>query len=325
MDAAIPQDLENWADVLSRLPIEGVLGAALVVLIGLLLWAFGRRILKAAIVTCGLALGAAIGWFGAAYAEGLPLPPWAIAAAFAVVLGFMAWLSYRPAMALFLAIVLAALCPLLVIAWSSIRGIEAFPQPAHMQDAGSDEVDTSRSLMEEIRELEERARNADNIVQEARDLLKERGRDAMGMNETDADADDDDATAEAAALPPWREQLDVVVSRARTLIRERWEAADPGIRRSILLSVACGAILGLLIGLVAPGFTASLVTATIGSAMLLFGGSVLTASLGGTSAELPWLPRSAIAWASVWLALSVIGIAIQWTFRPRSVDNQRKG
>ena len=79
-----------------------------------------------------------------------------------------------------------------------------------------------------------------------------------------------------------------------------------------------GRLAGVLVGTLAGALRAKVVTA--------FGGSLLWLSCAGVLVaatdlpEGPWLPATPVAWLALWVITAVIGLAIQWTFRPKRAD-----
>lgn len=308
-------------DILRDLPPEWMIVFGALLLAGLLVWVFGNRLLKAAFVLAGMCLGGGIG-FALAVALKLPVPEWMAGVGGSVVLGLFAWLAYRPAMGVCMAILLGLASPAAVIAYAEFRGHHVVTQS---DDAGSGDRAMNgngtpselerRDLVIEMRELLQRMRESRSLSDETRDLLRERWRrhgEELGLDVGEEEEDGE------IALPPWREQFDLLVESIRTEAVARWEAADPGVRRSVVLSAASGAILGLLIGLSLPGIAASLLTAMVGSAAVLFSGwSIITSLHGGVPG---WMPSGPGVWVIVWVAMSVAGLALQWTIRREPAD-----
>jgi len=309
-------------DILRDLPPEWLVVAGALLLAGLILWVFGRRLLKSAFVLAGSCLGAGIG-FALAVALKVPAPEWMIAVGGAVVLGLFAWLAYRPAMGVCMAILLGLASPAAVIGWAEYRGHHVVTEPPATSDqpSGADAEGAAserRDLVVEMRELLRRMRESRDLSNETRDLLREQWQargEELGLDVREAGEEDEEV---AMSIPPWREQFELLVESIRTEASARWQAANPGVRRSVVLSASSGAILGLLIGLSLPGIAASILTAWVGSGVALFSAWSVATSLQGESPG--WMPSSPGVWFIVWAAMSVAGIVLQWTIRSKPAD-----
>ncbi|MCH6551597.1 MAG: hypothetical protein IH804_06245, partial [Planctomycetes bacterium] len=101
--------------------------------------------------------------------------------------------------------------------------------------------------------------------------------------------------------------------------RRAWGEAPQKLAAGLIGSSLVGALSGLIVGVVAPTFSAALVTALIGSAVGLrcAGALVTMLSLPGGSL----VPRTVPGWLLVWIVASVIGLGIQWMYRAKPADN----
>ena len=90
------------------------------------------------------------------------------------------------------------------------------------------------------------------------------------------------------------------------------------VRRRLLAAVLVAAALGFVLGTLASSFSASLVTAFGGGLALLVGFWAGVCKLG--FADAAWLPDGPRAWLTSWVLLTIIGLLIQWTGRPRRAD-----
>jgi hypothetical protein len=320
-------------EILRDLPPEWLIVFGALLLAGLLLWVFGKRLLKPAFVLAGMCIGGGIG-FAVAVALEVPVAEWIVALGGAALLGIFTWLAYRPAMGVCMAIIVGLASPAAVIGWAEFKGhhVISSDDGAAIADAADENGEPSeRDLIIEMRELLRRMRESENLSNEARDMLHERWQargEELGLFESEDGSPHSDSLPEGEGgtgvmLPPWREQFDLLVESIRAEFKARWEAADPGVRRSVVLSAASGAILGLLIGLSLPGVAASILTAMVGAGVALFSfWSIATSLQGGPP---PWLPRTAGVWVIVWAAMSVIGIALQWTIPSKPDDKSGNG
>lgn len=329
-------DTSNWTQVFSQLPPEGLIAAGFGIGVGVLLLAFGSRVLKPAFITAGILLGAAVGLV-AAYAIDLPFPEWIVAALGGVGFAIFASLAYRPAMGVAMALLFGTAAPLGVIAYAEFRGHHVITDPdGFAPSEGEESRGATRDALGELsnatRDAIDTLRKADNLLSELRSFRDERAREArqlLGLPPREGEAaptggDDgsDDGGADGnVATPAWREKFDAVVAQIKAEAQYRWNAADPGVRRSILLSAASGAIFGFLVGLSLTTLSASAVTSMGGSGLVLISGWSLLTSLG--FGDQPWMPSSATAWLIIWLAVAFAGLAIQWTIRRKPADSSR--
>ncbi|MEC9373890.1 MAG: hypothetical protein VYC34_08600, partial [Planctomycetota bacterium] len=96
-----------------------------------------------------------------------------------------------------------------------------------------------------------------------------------------------------------------------------WSRLPEAHRFALVISAALGALTGLVAGLAAPKHVAAITTSFVGAAAWLGAGAILARTHGVVGAES--LPSSAAAWVLIWLLVSAIGAALQWTaLRPRA-------
>lgn len=318
---------------MADLPTEGWIVVVVCGVAGILLWAFGGKILKSAIVLSGAILGASAG-FVVAEVLIVPIPPWTLSLGGAAIIGVLAWMAYRPAMGLCLAILIGTAAPVGVLAYAEYRGIDVFDTSTEA-DAGeetTDNVETTGGNETTDSEIETDVfeafldgynlmKKSDNPFEDFRRFVSNRGNSLLTGEE---DQPTEDIEAESTeenpdSAPVWMEIYSEVVEELKAEIIRRWEYAPAGVRRSLVLSCISGAILGLLIGLSLPGVAASLITALAGSAMILSSGFTALNTIG--IAEQSWLPSTATVWLIVWFGASIAGMAIQWTIRRKPADS----
>jgi hypothetical protein len=104
-----------------------------------------------------------------------------------------------------------------------------------------------------------------------------------------------------------------------TAAMQRWSDLPGEARRVTIIGLTIGVLVGLGMGLIAPGFSILVATSILGAVLLLMGGWGL---LDRMDSELVTaaLPRSAQVWAVLWLITSIFGAVIQWTSKPKPVD-----
>ncbi|MCP3905129.1 MAG: sigma-70 non-essential region-containing protein [Planctomycetes bacterium] len=279
----------------------------LMVVVGLMLWLAGRRILRAGLAAAGLLVGGAVGWAAAGALE-IGLPHWMIAVAVGIVFACIAALAYRLPVAAAMGIVCGVAAPLAVVTATEIHAAR------QAEPAATEPAERVTGFFEETGE-----KVADEFTQF---FSRDRA-------ETDESEDSttggvlDDAVAEQLGIDePTAERIDQARDLAQAL-RERfsawWEQTPESARPTILVSAAAGAVTGVLFAALAPTIASTLVTAFGGSLMWLAGLRALIAAMGVTSVE-RLLPEGTGYTLVLWLIIALIGVAIQWTFRAKEAD-----
>lgn len=318
------------SETMTQLPWDGLIPVAACLLIGLLAWAAGHRMLRPALLGAGLVLGGVAGWVLAAvlHAE---IPAWALAIGGAVALGTAAWLAYRVVIVVMMAALLAMLAgagtwiaadlgfdrsamakPEVVSAEQPVAPGAATPSPAIAPTTTQpgESTDPARGLPEEIGSFVRRA-----VGEEP---------DASGTPEAEPQLP---AEVPTTFSPDELSEDDMrrQILRFGGQVHERavkaettWESAPPGARKAVLGACLLGAILGAAMGLLAPTFSAIVATAALGALLALGSGWIGMTKLD-TSHALPESP-SLGSWAAIWLITSLAGMVIQWTIRQRATD-----
>lgn len=297
-------------------PVAGLVPLLLLVVIGLVLWAAGRRVLRAALTAAGLLVGGGIGWgLGRAIAiDGID--PWIPAAIVALAAGCFAALAYRVAVAGALALVCAVTGPASVVMLGEIQGVEtseatatasADTAPRVYGEIGTeppgDTADEADDAPDEASDWLFRGAAGEMATGEAVERMTEVGVSSLGLDE-----------AERARLEEARGAARGVVDAFIAW----WESTPQKLRPAIIAAAVSGAVVGLLFGTLAAGLSASVVSAFGGSLVWLGGVRLLLGRLGEPIADV--LPTTTISLLLVWLIISLVGVAIQWTFRPKPTD-----
>jgi hypothetical protein len=324
---------QTFADV----PVAELAPMILAFGVGVVLCFFGRRVMRLAFMGAGLLAGAAAGWIITQSIE-LPVSGWIVIIGLGVVLAVVAALAYKITVAVVMAVVLGALCPLALVT-AGEAGLYELPSsesspdaddeddavaPEHDAESESDalpglgELDLPPDIEDWLNDVLKNAA-AEKVNGAVSDLL---GEDAAGETDDESDVADAGANASKLTLPPEaQEHVDrakVYVEDAYAGAKERWDGYPQSLRNNLLLSAAIGALLGLLLGALATNFSASIASAGAGSAICLFAASVCVARLG--YAEANWMPNNSTVWLALWTVLAIIGLTIQWTLRPKPVD-----
>jgi hypothetical protein len=127
-----------------------------------------------------------------------------------------------------------------------------------------------------------------------------------------------DAGAEAdaqAALKSLTEPIQQGLDGFDAAVTEWWNAMEVSARVTLISVCAAAGILGLVLGLIFPGFAAAITTALVGVLMMIGGIGRLTE----THLSMNIMPATARGLVILIVAATIIGALIQWTiFRPRT-------
>jgi hypothetical protein len=294
-------------------------------IIGIMLWAAGRRVLRAGLVAGGLLLGATIGWIIADLID-LSISPLIFVGVGAILLGCLAALTFRLAIAGTLALVFGIAGPMLVLTVGEIQGLGKEAQDDTQIEAEDGDVSPDIPVEEDDtdewirRYFEDRGTplpEADEDTADAprlEELLKDEA--AKGFVDPDSLHLTDEAKEQIGAqIGKLRGYAEWAVRRAGEL----WDQSPEELRPQMVGAAVIGVLIGVMLGALLPTFSASIVTAFGGSLLMLTNLRVLGERLG--AADAPWMPSSAMTWLIVWIVTALIGTAIQWTFRPKPADN----
>ncbi len=275
----------NW---LALIPV------GLLFLVGLVLWASGRRALRTVVGIGGLVAGAVAGMAGARapVLDLIKLPTWSYAVVGAIVAAIIVLLLYRLVLAASVALLFAALAPTGV--WIAVE--------AGKVDFSSDESIAQSPLFAQEPWREAGIEDVPPLPPPP-ELVPVEGKEP------------EVAAAETRAA--WLEWIEKTVQFAVDVPRAVWEDSEESLQWILVAVAAIGALLGLLLGAAAPSMSAAIVTASLGS--MLLGSSAWTI---GTALDVPlgWAPASPIALLGWWAVAAIIGLGLQWTLRPRRAD-----
>src|SRR5436190_3997155 len=120
--------MSDLSRTIQSLPWSGLVPVALLVVVGLLLWIAGRRVLRAGLIMIGLGVGGVVGWLlGDSIKMGVQ--PWVVMGIGAMVIAVVAALSYRVTVVASLATICGLLAPLAVLTLSQSNVANADPKP----------------------------------------------------------------------------------------------------------------------------------------------------------------------------------------------------
>jgi len=300
-------------DLLEMLPAGIHIGVGLVFIAGLVVWAFGRRLLRPMLVLASLATGASVGLVVAAMIPESVSVWWPIGlcAGFFALIGLAA---YRFMMAAMLAISLGLACPLGYFTYTEITGLydgseaeqlsldDLITIPGIGQD--SEVQQTIEEGIEQARDIGDRA---------AEELLKDHDQEGTEAGDSEGKSHDEE-------IPAWRRHL---TQTARSWGQEGailWQDA-PGAQKvgAILASVA-GIVCGILIGILLPKISGAVVTALVGSLIVLTTGTWLATRFGASPGVVGFgSSTGALTW---WILFSLIGLVIQFKSSRSKADKE---
>lgn len=283
--ASLPSfDASALAEALRSLPTAGLVPAGAALVVGILLWWFGERFLRLALMVLGVIVGVPLGLaLGSAWAP--TLPPLAAAIVGSVLLMILAAVGLRFAIAGGLAVVVGV-AALLATSVAIERGL------VPLDPAG---------------EAPPLATTGDSGVR----LV---GRPHPALLEEGEDATSSDAPGAGSVLDRLRHAL----LEGRTYMEDRWQALPPQGQTLCLASGLGGAVVGFGIGMIFRRGALRLVTALLGSLLIVAGGTALLGhfSPDWAAANLPGGP-----WLALWGVLAAVGGWLQWKRADPSADN----
>jgi F0F1-type ATP synthase assembly protein I len=296
------------------LPLAGIVPVVLVILIGLLLWAAGRQLLRTGFAAAGLLIGATLGWLIAEQLN-IGVPAWAGALVLGIALAAFAALTYRLAVAGALAIVLAVASPMAVIAISDMQGVLA-PDNGEAHDILGDSPHDDT-------EHEVNGPPSRTIGDEIDRWLNDRLREQLPPGMPYQDQSSEELAQQFGVSPEISQHVEQVKSIAERILsglRSAWQQTPENLRPMLIAAAVIGALLGLLIGALVPAMSAIVVTSFGGGMLWLTGVSILAERF----VEGAFLPSTSKGWMVLWLVISVLGLVIQWIFRPKRADNSQR-
>lgn len=279
LDALPPLDPSALADAFRELPLVGLVPAIVALVTGLLLWWHGERFLRFALMVLGIVVGVPVGLaLGAAFAP--TLPPLAAAIVGAVALVILAAIGLKFAVAGGLAFLL---------------GIASVLGTMLAIERGLVKLDEVPSVATEA--------EASTWIAGGGVMLARWQSEATTLAKIDAEAPEAAIDAEGPL-----DHLRASMTRAQEWTQERWDRLPPQGRTLAAAAGLVGAVIGFGVGLVFRRGAMQLVTALLGSMLILAGA---TAILGRsfpdwTAASLPGGP-----WLAMWGVLAVTGGVLQ--------------
>ena len=295
--------MNELLESISELSIKGLIPIGLLFFCGLLLWAAGRRVMRVGFATIGLIAG---GLLGATIGNKvyLGVAPWVVGASGAVVFVVIASLAYRLALAGAVGLLLATLAPLVV--WTAnereligFSTVETVQQEALAQAKPQVELDLAvdpEAIQQKI----------DWVRDTVDQILASDTAETLFVSTGEDDANADDPQVSTPLRAAWR------------LASKGWNGAEASFQGLLVAACAFGAMLGFVVGTGAPVFSAIVVSSLGGSFLILSTGWVMGAKTSLAHGLLDNLTPT--NWTLLWLITSVLGLGIQWIFRPKRAD-----
>lgn len=279
--------LRDAGDAISTAPL-GAQGVMVLVLIaGLILWFAGGKVVKPALLAVGVALGAAGGMIllpelGTTQVASIPSPYVGLAGG-AIAGGAVAAMFFRMAITVSAVGAFAAGGLLAGACFLQFAPRLIPPEPAPLASPESSvDLDALTSGLDT---------SLDRAASIKRDLAEHLDPRTRAMLHTAAG------------------QTRQFVERLARQTRSLWDDLSPREQAVLVGGTLVGGIVGLLVGLVMPRKSAAIVTAMAGAALWLASTTWLAHAAQVPGREL--LHRSPLAWAGIWLAVSVLGVVVQ--------------
>ncbi len=332
-------DAGSWIERLVPPGFTPPAAALLALAVGLVCWLLGGRHLRGVLAVGGGLAAAALAWWilpGPA-AGAQPEPPGMDVAGPVLAAGLggaaAAFLLSRVLLAASLSLVMAAMAPTAFIAWGSIAA--GLPGPASAAASEGSKPATNRIVIrgDEI----SRESLGERLVAKVSALesrLVQSAAPQLGLLEASSGAGSPGPAA-GPGLGPGFGGIDPTVAdglgltaatrrvvqrlevRGRSLLARMPATRNPADRRLLPWLALAGAAGGVLVAVMRREIAARIATAGVGAALVLLGGLHLPRGLvagGWIGPDRPDLTLTA------WILLSALGIAVQWSYRPRTAD-----
>lgn len=301
------EQIQQWFDHASRsFPTATAGGLIAAMVLGLVLWLLGGRLMKAAMVLAGLLLGLYAGVLLAGFASSAGFVA-VLTAGLAIAGALAAALLFRVWMAVSTALLFAVVVPAAVLVWEGTP-----PQDIMGRDPAELREDLKQRLARPDTQIEEGARfhvqsllsqpddgqlshEANASLTEAVSIMQEQGID-LGK-----------ATGES---------VKGLVFENVEAVCDWWEQNTNESQRNVVMGMGVGALIGLLLGGLMPRHTAAIQAALVGAVLLFIPGRELIIGWAPDAAQ--WLPGSPRGGLMAVGLITLLGVLVQWTlyFRP---------
>lgn len=289
--------MQELTQRIAELPWTGLIPVAVVFVLGLIMWASGRRVLRTVFAGAGILVGCVAGLAASEVDRVIAtgMPAWSVVVVVAVLLGIIAAAAYRLVLAASIGLLLAGLIPL---------GVLTAHESGAITLADDGRITVQQPMATAVPDFLDEWLDQSDAPTGA-----EAEPDPMESPQTGASATED--------LPSWNERIRRVYAATLELPVLVWEHTSGPLHLILLAGAASGAVLGLFLGAAAPAISASIVTALGGSLLLLSSGCAMALKL---RAPEQWLPSTTAQWLLWWMVAAIIGLGLQWIFRTKPAD-----
>ncbi|MBL1216064.1 MAG: hypothetical protein D8M59_01050 [Planctomycetes bacterium] len=301
-----------FTEVLTSLPWGVHVGLGLILAAGVVIWAFGKHLLKPTLVLAAMAMGASVGFVAAAFMPEHISVLWPVGGG-VIVFALVALAAYRFVMAAMLAVSLGLACPLGYFTYAEITGLYRDQPGQTLSDeelrGGSED---QKSVQDHVKDAADKASDAiGDIIKDNEDILS-----GDGNGEGGGSGGDDNAEA----TPGWRNRFNRMMRDIARELANNWRDA-PGIQQTAtVLASFAGIALGIVFGIMAPKLSGAVVTALVGSLVILGSGSLLGLRYAMPVEALGLATMTGkLAW---WFGLSLLGLLIQFKWVGRKADKK---
>ena len=311
--------MNEFADNFQSIPYATLIASLILLLIGLILWAAGRRVLRPAFGAIAFLGGIGAGW-AAGIKIDLGVSLWVTALIVAFLFMCVAILAYRAMIATGMALVLTIIAPLAIWGGAELR--------SGAQVASLDpEVESEQSLSSPLPIIEdddswwerENAPEKENTTDDDPDSREPASADTL----TGFDPISDLFPINPALLESSGDRVEQAAGYVATVShwsQSMWETTPPNLRPGMIIAAIVGALTGFLVGTLASSISVSVVTAFGGSLLWMTSSAVFARELGLSDNLYSML--TAPGWLLVWAMSGIIGLSIQWTYQPKRADRQ---
>lgn len=317
--------MNKLAENFQTIPYATLIASLILLLIGLVLWAAGRRVLRPAFGAIAF-----LGGIGAGSAAGLRIDLgvslWVTALIVAFLFMCVAIIAYRAMIATGMALVLTIIAPLSIWGGAELRG--GVPGGGVQVASLGSEVESEQSLTSHLPLNEdaidywwerENAPEKDNTTDDDPDSREPASADTLiGL-----DLISDLLPIDPALLGTTGDRVEQAAGYVTTVShwsQSMWETTPPNLRPGMIIAAIVGALTGFLVGTLASSISVSIVTAFGGSLLWMTSSAVFARELGLSDNLYSML--TAPGWLLVWAMSGIIGLSIQWTYQPKRADRQ---
>jgi hypothetical protein len=303
--------MSELSRTMQDLPLAGLIPAGLLLVLGLMLWIAGQRVLRPVFALAGLVVGAGAGWLAAAafvrHEIDIGLPPWLGAVILGLLFAAVGALVYRLAVAFALAVVLALAGAAAVLTVNEIDIVPSWSQdatPAPAEDPGAPVFSLPGPIEDLANDWLRRTATGDTGETDAGDLAR---------------GDDEPTTLERVAGANERlGEAEDLAEQVLAIAAEWWQQVPAPVRPVLVGAALAGLLAGLLLATFAQRLSVTTVTA-FGGSLLWIGSLGVLASRFGVDLKALVADSPGVTLV-LWLIVSLIGVAIQWTTRARPAD-----